>query len=136
MRNFIIFAVLLLLMSSCGSTKTSTISNVDKDSDKVVIANDSLEYEVIIIDPGFSTYLITRAYPRNYYSQAYLENKNSIWLREYNARARQGKPLYEIPVDYESNIDYGYEVNYLLYNYLVYFQNKYNQKLGGYVPLR
>ena len=80
MRNFIISAVLLLILSSCGSTKPTTNTNVATDSDKVVIANDSLEYEVIIIDSGFSTYLATRAYPRNYYSQAYLENKNSFWL--------------------------------------------------------
>ena len=136
MKKFILSVLLLLILTSCGSSKPMANSTAVKDSDRVVIANDSLEYEVIIIDPGFSSYLITRAYPRNYHSQAYLENNNSVWIREYNARARQGNSLYEIPVDYQSNIDYGYEVNYLLYNYLVYFQNKYNQKLGGYVPLR
>ena len=136
MKNFIILCFFALLFASCNSTMQTANKTVVSDSDKVVIANDSLEYEVIIIDSGFSTYLATTAYPRNYYTQSYLENKNSFWLREYNARARQGKSLYEVPVDYESNIDYGYEVNYLLYNYLVYFQNKYNQKLGGYVPLR
>lgn len=136
MKNFILSTLLLLILTSCGSSKPMASSTAVKDSDKVVIANDSLEYEVIIIDSGFSTYLATTAYPRNYYSQSFLENKNNMWIREYNARARQGKSLYEMPIDYESNIDYGYEVNYLLYNYMVYFQNKYNQKLGGYVPLR
>ncbi len=136
MKNFIILCFFTLLFASCNSTMQTANKAVVSDSDKVIIANDSLEYEVIIIDGGFSTYLATTAYPRNYHTKSYLENKNSFWLREYNARARQGKSLYEVPVDYESNIDYGYEVNYLLYNYLVYFQNKYNQKLGGYVPLR
>ncbi|MGV8992810.1 MAG: DUF6146 family protein [Flavobacterium sp.] len=136
MKNIILSTLLLLILTSCGSSKPMANTTAVKDSDKVVIANDSLEYEVIIIDSGFSTYLATTAYPRNYYSQSFLENKNNMWIREYNARARQGKSLYEMPIDYESNIDYGYEVNYLLYNYMVYFQNKYNQKLGGYVPLR
>ena len=136
MKNIIILLIFALLFASCNSTMQTANKAVVSDSDKVVIANDSLEYEVIIIDGGFSTYLATTAYPRNYHSKSYLENKNSMWLREYNARARQGKSLYEVPVDYESNIDYGYEVNYLLYNYLVYFQNKFNQKLGGYVPFR
>ena len=36
--------------------------------------------------------------------------------------------------NYETNINYGYEVNYMLYNYLVYFQLKNNQKLGGFSP--
>lgn len=136
MKKFLLLTFFIMLFASCGSTMQTANKDTVSDSDKVVIANDSLEYEVIIIDGGFSTYLATRAYPRNYYSQEYFENKNNIWLREYNARARQGNSLYELPVDYESSIDYGYEVNYLLYNYLVYFQNKYNQKLGGYVPLR
>lgn len=136
MKNFIIIVLFATLFASCSSTMQTANKTVTSDSDKVVIANDSLEYEVIIFDSGFRTYLATTAYPRNYYSQSFLENKNNIWIREYNARARQGKSLYEVPIDYESSINYGYEVNYLLYNYMVYFQNKYNQKLGGYVPLR
>ncbi|MGJ8739147.1 MAG: DUF6146 family protein, partial [Zobellia laminariae] len=28
----------------------------------------------------------------------------------------------------------GYEVNYKLYNYFIYFQRKYNQRLGPFVP--
>jgi hypothetical protein len=45
-------------------------------NDTIRIANDTLEYEVIIIDPGFSTWLASRSLPRNYHSQSYLENKN------------------------------------------------------------
>lgn len=138
MKNLLNMCVVMLLIVSCGGTKTqnSIKSATTNEADNVVIANDSLEYEVIIFDPGFSTYLATTAYPRNYYSKDYLEGKNSFWIREYNLRARQGNSLYEVAVDYQFNTDYGYEVNYLLYNYLVYFQNKYNQKLGGYVPFR
>jgi hypothetical protein len=44
-------------------------------NDTIRIANDTLEYEVIIIDPGFSTWLASRSLPRNYHSQSYLENK-------------------------------------------------------------
>ncbi len=43
--------------------------------------------------------------------------------------------LYELQIDYQSNIDYGYDVNYKLYNYFVYFQNRYKQNLlGGRIP--
>ena len=42
--------------------------------------------------------------------------------------------LYELQIDYEPNIDYGYEVNYMLYNYFIYFQIKYKQRLGPFVP--
>jgi hypothetical protein len=42
--------------------------------------------------------------------------------------------LYEMQIDYQPNIDYGYEVNYKLYNYFVYFQLTYKQRLAGFVP--
>jgi hypothetical protein len=42
--------------------------------------------------------------------------------------------LYEMTINYEYGIDYGYEVNYLIYNYMIYFQNTNNQRLFGNVP--
>ena len=131
-------ALVFCLMLACTSQKT--IGNtVASTNDTVRIANDSLEYEVIVIDPGFSGWLASRAYPRNYHSQTYLESKNRYWVGEWNIRVsnpqRYGN-LYEWRIDYDPHINYGYEVNYLLYNYLVYFQNKYNQRLGGNVPSR
>jgi len=37
-------------------------------------------------------------------------------------------------IDYQNNIDYGYEVNYMLFNYLSYFQLTNNIRLGGFAP--
>lgn len=135
--------MVLVLVLACTSNKSLTANASPEkkitQSDTVRIANDSLEYEVIIIDVGFHSWLAGRAYPRNYYSQAYLETKNRLWVSEWNNRATnpmQYGDLYELRIDYEPSVNYGYEVNYLLYNYLVYFQNKYNQRLGGRVPDR
>ncbi|MCY1453149.1 hypothetical protein D9M71_701230 [compost metagenome] len=59
---------------------------------------------------------------------------------EWNIRATQPNRydpnLYEMTIDYQPQIHYGYEVNYLIYNYMIYFQNTYKQKLAGYVPQR
>ena len=66
------------------STSQKTIPATTKDkvaiNDTVRIANDSLEYEVIIIDNGFSYWLASRAQPRSYYSLSYLENKNLFFI--------------------------------------------------------
>jgi hypothetical protein len=109
-------------------------------NDTVRIANDSLEYEVIIIDPGFNSWLASRAFPRGYHSQSYMENKNQIYISEWNNRAMQpqrySSNLYEMTINYDSFINYGYEVNYLIYNYMIYFQNTFKQSLYGYVPTR
>ncbi|WP_284652031.1 DUF6146 family protein [Flavobacterium terrisoli] len=138
----ILFAILFLFgLVACHfdkniATKARTPDN-SKVSDTVRIANEELEYEVIIIDPGFSSWIAGRARPRGFYSEEYLENKNRYWVAEWNSRAMQPQRynnLYEMQINYNNNIHYGYEVNYLIYNYLVYFQITNNQKLGGLVP--
>jgi hypothetical protein len=60
-----------------GQNTDAQTDNLDSSmtNDTIRIANDTLEYEVIIIDPGFSTWLASRSLPRNYHSQSYLENK-------------------------------------------------------------
>ncbi|UPZ13812.1 DUF6146 family protein [Flavobacterium humidisoli] len=146
MKKCVSILIVLLTIVACSTTSqnmasTDTVSASNKKvNDTVRIANDSLEYEVIIIDNGFSTWLASRAYPRNYYSLQYLENKNYLYVTEWNNRVlqpqRYSPRLYEMSIDYRPDIHYGYEVNYLIYNYMIYFQNTYKQKLWGYVPSR
>ena len=125
----------IVAIISCTAPK-SNMQPVDKTvvkNDTVRIANDSLEYEVIIIDPGFNTWLASVARPRNFYSLTLFETKNYFWVSEYNRRVldpyRYDPNLYEMRIDYQSNVRYGYEVNYLIYNYFLYFQREYKQKL-------
>lgn len=144
MKNSIYIVVILIgILISCNSSKPIVSKEKNANStvnDTVRIANDSLEYEVIIIDPGFNLWLNSMAQPRSYYTQQYLESKNQIYVNEWNNRVlqpqRYNPNLYEMTIDYNSNINYGYEVNYLIYNYMIYFQNNYRQKLFGRVPLR
>lgn len=140
--NILLLSGLIGLIIACG-TKNNTasanknLSALSTKNDTVRIANDSLEYEVIIIDPGFNSWLASRAKPRGFYGQPYLENKNRLWVNEWNNRAMNPQrfgELYQMQIDYRPQINYGYEVNYLLYNYLVFFQVSNNQKLGGIIP--
>ena len=107
-------------------------------NDTIRIANEELQYEVIIIDSGFSTWLASRSFPRGYHSQSYMENKNIFYVTEWNNRViqpqRYNPNLYEMSINYDQNTNYGYEVNYMIYNYLVYFQLTNKQTLGGFTP--
>lgn len=143
MKKIAFIIVLIAIIGACSTPKNNlaplpAITAVKGDT--VRIANDSLEYEVIIIDPGFSTWLNSIALPRGYYSQFYLENKNRFYITEWNNRAQQplrfDPNLYEMTINYDPQINYGYEVNYLIYNYMIYFQNRYQQRLFGNVPIR
>lgn len=136
---------LMLVCAGCtGTKKTIEITDEEKiafnqkEGDTVKIASDSTEYEIIIIEPGFNFWLKTIARPEGYYSQSFLENRNQLFVINYNQRVvqpmRYGSDLYQLQIDYNSSIDYGYEVNYKLYNYFIYFQRRYNQRLGPFVP--
>lgn len=142
----LLFTILALgLLISCNTTKqtTSSKSLTEEElaataSDTVTIANDELEYEIIIIEPGFNVWLASIAKPEGYYSQSFLENRNYLFVTEWNQRAMQplrfNSNLYQLPIDYNPNIDYGYDVNYKLYNYFIYFQLTYKQRLGPFTP--
>lgn len=137
-----IFAILSGLLFACNSSeKVVSQNNNDKpklESDTVRIANDEIEYEVIIIDAGFTSWFNSYAKPRGYYSQSYLETRNIFWVTEWNRRVTmpfQYDPnLYEMQINYNATTNYGYEVNYMIYNYLVYFQLTHQQRLGGFTP--
>jgi len=147
MKNLLLILVIVCIAFSCNTSKTTTkISTKDTEnattklSDTLHISNDSLEYDVIIIEPGFNTWLISQARPEGFYTQSFLESRNIRYVVEWNRRVllpnRYNSNLYELQIDYQQGIDYGYDVNYKLYNYFIYFQNNYNQNLlGGRVPI-
>lgn len=143
LKKLVFLTLVGLLIFNCNSSKQTTKSDEErmegiKDNDTVVIANEDEEYEIIIIEPGFNAWLLSRARPEGFYSQSYLENRNNIYVIEWNQRVLQpsrfNPNLYELQINYDPNIDYGYEVNYKLYNYFIYFQLQYNQRLGPWVP--
>lgn len=142
MKNCFIVVLFISLFIACTSTKSISSTDkknlVAKTSDTIKIANDSLEYEIIIIDPGFSSWLAKNAKPRGFYSINFLESRNLTYVVEWNSRVNQiqgnNRNMYEMRIDYEPFTRYGYEVNYLLYNYFIYFQMVNNQKLGGFIP--
>jgi hypothetical protein len=141
MKKIVISLLLIISLASCHFDKNivpkEKKSIAEKTSDTIRIANDSLEYEVIIIDSGFNSWLYGNAKPRGFYSESYLENRNQIYVTEWNNRVMQPQRynnLYEMQINYDRNIHYGYEVNYLIYNYMIYFQITNKQQLGGFVP--
>lgn len=125
----IIFSLLII---SCGSYPTKNNSEIKEQP--VVIANEALEYELIIIDQGFTTYLNSEARPKEYFSKNYLMNKNRVYVNIWNGRVRNSQrynpSIYENIIDYEPNVDYGLEVNYKLYWYFKFAEQKYKMKLN------
>lgn len=142
MKPLYFLIVVVLIITSCMSTQPiingSTSDIKINQQDTIKIRNSELDYEITIIEPGFNSWLATTAKPVGFYSKFYLESKNILYTNEYNSRVRQplhyDSELYGMEIEYQYNIDYGYEVNYKLYNYFIYFQRHYNQQLSGVIP--
>jgi len=142
-KKTIPFIIVLILIASCKSYNTNQTINNGNDSglvqnDTVSISSDENDYEIIVIEPGFSGWLASTARPEGYYTQPWLESRNALLVQSWNQRALQpltyDPNLYEMRIDYDTNTDYGYEVNYKLYNYFLYFQLKYKQRLSSFTP--
>ncbi|RMZ50550.1 hypothetical protein EB822_07680 [Flavobacteriaceae bacterium PRS1] len=141
MKNWFLILLVCFGIYSCKTSYKKTTTSIEdnlKAQDTVRIANDELEYEILIIEPGFNFWLQSTAKPEGYYSQSFLEGRNQLFVSEWNNRVlhpqRYDPRLYELSIDYNPSIDYGYEVNYKLYNYFIYFQLHYKQQLTGFVP--
>ncbi len=140
MKSIFSILAIICLFASCNSPKTAVNTNetdISQTQDTIKLVNDELEYEVIIIEAGFDSWMARRARPRNSYTQSFLESKNVQYVTEWNNRvlsSRFNSNLYEMSINYQQGTDYGFEVNYLLYHYFVYFQEKYKQKLSSHNP--
>ncbi len=135
MKYLLIISILLGTLISCNSNKTTikgetSIASSSVSNDTIRIANNELEYEILIFEPGFQSWIATQP-PMGHYGLYHLESNNRRFVLEYNNRVinYRTRKLYEQEINYEPTVRYGLEVNFLLYNYFIYFQQKYKQKL-------
>ena len=122
---------LLVFMTGCVGTGPSGF--YVRDSNIVgPREEEEPEYDLIVDDPGFETWMNTNAKPIGFYSKSYYENKNRIYVADWNDkvvafRHRRRSPFAEI-INYDYTIDYGIELNYKLYNYFKFIHHQYGRR--------
>jgi hypothetical protein len=124
-----VFVILVILVA----LQTDVFSQNKRDRVKVkadTVSVDSLEYELIVLDPGFDSWLVTQP-SKNFYSKEYYEQKNRLYVLEWNQRymSSRNNGRYDSFIDYNSNTDYGLELNYKLYYYFKFFEESNHVKL-------
>ncbi|HET8839553.1 MAG TPA: DUF6146 family protein [Flavobacteriaceae bacterium] len=127
MKTIFYFGLFILFVYGCGSMDSK---KMESENDVVEISNDSLDFKLLVFEPDFDSWLATKP-PKGAYDLGYLEQKNRYYTREYNRRALipQYGNLYPNTINYDPELDYGLELNYMLYMYYEFFQDKYNQRL-------
>lgn len=89
------------------------------------------EYELIIIDPGFNTWFMTRAQPMNFYSHDFYRQWNYQYVVAWNQMVDQqvnyNHPYYpfENRIDYSPHINYGLALDYQLFWYFQYVHSRF-----------
>jgi hypothetical protein len=93
--------------------------SIEADTDTVI-------YDLIIFDTGFESWLLTEI-SMTYHTNAYYKLWNQRYVSEWNSRFMSEAAKYpeiENYIDYNSTLDYGIELNYRLYMYFNYFEEK------------
>ena len=118
---------LLLLAFFAASCNITRISAPQNQRVEMINDNDSTQYSLIVMDPGYDYYLAGKP-SANFYSQQYYENWNRQYVMEWNARHRnpmQYGGFYETEINYDTMQDYGLDLNYRLYYYFQFIKDKY-----------
>jgi len=124
-KQFIFSVVFIFLLSATGLQAQKHDRKLQIDTDTIV-STDTVEYELIVIDPGFESFLATQK-PASFFSQDYYETWNYRYVTEWNLRHSDPMvygDLYETRIDYDPHTDYGLELNYRLYYYFRFFEEK------------
>lgn len=127
---------LFLILITLVAMQTVGFSQKKKERDGLkadTLFVDSLEYRLIVLDPGFETWLLTRP-SKDFYSNEYYAQKNRLYVSEWNLRyvTLHNIGLYDNYIDFNPNTDYGIDINYKLYYYFKYFEETNHIKLLDY----
>lgn len=120
--RYLIILGSVALFYQCKSTKSTSVQ----------VAETEEKHELIVLDINFNSWLVLRP-SIDMYSLSYLKTKNATFVAEYNNRVinrfNYSADLYPQRIEYSTTENYGKELEYTLYNYFIYFQEKYNQRL-------
>lgn len=129
--------VLLVILFAAAATQISAQEAGTKANQPDTLRfagskSDSTEYELIVSDPGFHPWFISNSKPEWYHEKSYYELKNRFFVTNWNNQVNQtlGRPPFEYYIDYEPTIDYGLDLNYKLYWYFRYVEDKFGINLG------
>ena len=119
MKN-VFFAFIVLVLAACGTQKQLQIKAVDAEA-----ADDSVSYELIVLDPGFESWFVAHSKPDWYHSQDYYENWNRQYVTAWNHKSMWTRysQLLDGQINYETDVDYGLEINHKLFYYFQYVEN-------------
>ncbi len=97
--------------------------------DVVTLTVNTSEYEVTVLEEGYDTFL-KQQQPKEFFTEQELKSKNIPLVNEWNMccnnPSQYDPAIYEAPIDYSPTTDYGLNVEYNIYMFLKYMNEKYS----------
>jgi hypothetical protein len=131
MKKFILFGVILLNLLSIEVYGQKENERVKVNPAEV--SSDSIEYELLVFDPGFEFWYLTK--PIEQHLHQYYRLKNIQYVSEWNNQfLSSGKysQLLMNRIEYDQSVNYPAELDTKLYWYFIYFEETNNIKLLPY----
>lgn len=126
MKKYVITILIFLgamFNAQTDSLKAQTAGTETKD-----------EYEIVVFDTQYETFLASRATPISQYSEEILKSRNQFLVQEWNSRVLQpnrNRDIYEMAIDYDSKEKYGLKFEYRLYQFFAFVSWKFGEKFTG-----
>ena len=134
--SIVIISFLTVIITSCGSKNNQNTYSDYKTLDFETVSSDSIEYQIIIDDIGYESFLMMQK-PIDFYSKKYYENWNRYYVVDWNSKVQSSiyhssryQDVFDIYINYDYTVDYGTEVNYKLYYYFLFIESKYRLKFN------
>ena len=131
-KPYLFIGLCLTLFFAASEVSGSSFSVLDSPIDTLRFEpspeeSDTLEYELIIIDVDFDSWFLRNSSPIGFYNEHFLESWNRQLVSQWNNaivthQNRNCRPTTFI--DYDADIDYGKELNYKLFYYFKFMQER------------
>ena len=131
-KLYLFIGLCLTLFLAASEVSGSSFGRVDNPVDTLRFEpspeeSDTLEYELIIIDVDFDSWFLRNSSPIGFYNEHFLESWNRQLVSQWNNAIvthpnRDCRPTTYL--DYDVDIDYGKELNYKLFYYFKFMQER------------
>lgn len=131
-KNVLLIVLVAMGLSSCSPWQMASVQSHEPRPSIEMGQVSGNEYELRIYDEGFKKWFARNARPVNVHAPEYYEQMNNRYAAIWNEKAANKKfslihtPVHT-PINYDPTIDYGPEIDYLLFNYFRYVEFRYGR---------
>ena len=122
MRHLSWILLVAALLASCSRARQLSKVSISNPAEE---PQDSVSYELVVLDPGFESWYLMHSRPDWYHSQSYYETWNLQYVPAWNSKVMMPRysRLFEHTIDYDSFTDYGLDLNHKLFYYFQYVEH-------------